>query len=269
MAIYACLNFAVIAALHIYLMRRFRTVYMWPMVVGALMEVLGYALRLYSRTNVSATGPYAGQQVLIIIAPVFFAAANYVILGRIIASVGPEYSVVPGRWMARIFVALDCFSFLIQSSGSGLLVSAKDDSAVSSATNLLIGGLVIQVVAFSIFILLAAIFHHRARMHSRNGDFWKVLMMALYFSSLCILARSVYRVIEFSQGYDGPIARRESFMYAFDFVFMQFATAAFLLVHPGAKLGPANAVPIGVEESAKGLDAGSDHEMDIARGRVV
>ncbi|KAJ3006959.1 hypothetical protein HKX48_009377, partial [Thoreauomyces humboldtii] len=87
------------------------------------------------------------------------------------------------------------------------------------ATNFLIGGLLIQVASFSVFVLLAAPFHRRA-----HANQWKWPMLALYVSSLYILARSMYRAIEFSQGNIEPIATRESFMYAFDFVFMQFAS---------------------------------------------
>ncbi|KAJ3156635.1 hypothetical protein HDU86_003859 [Geranomyces michiganensis] len=232
-AVFGCLSFAGVFAAHIFYLRKYRTTYMWPMVVGALMEALGYAIRLYSRTQVSATGPYAGQQVLIIVAPVFVAAACYVILGRTIRNVGAEYSFIPPRWLSGIFVTADCFSFLVQSSASGMLVSAKDHEKAQMANRLLIGGLWIQVVSFTAFIILALAFHYRAR--AETGS-WKTLMYALYMASVLILIRSVFRVIEFSDGFDGPIATNEALMYVFDFTLMLLACCIFLGVYPGKLL---------------------------------
>ncbi|KAJ3147926.1 hypothetical protein HDU89_005000 [Geranomyces variabilis] len=261
-AVFACLSFAVVSVAHIFYMHKYRTAYMWPMAVGGIMELLGYAIRLYSRTQVSAAGPYAGQQVLIIVAPVFFAAANYVILGRIIRNVGPKYSFISARWLSGLFVTADCFSFLVQSSASGMLVSAKSPSSADMANRLLIGGLLIQVVSFTLFIILAIAFHYRANDKVEAFE-WKTLMYALYLSSLFILVRSVFRVIEFSDGFDGPIATNEPLMYVFDFTLMLLACSVFLGVHPGAKLGSAGRTYVEKVSEAEQLTTGV-REMQIA-----
>ena len=59
------------------------------------------------------------QSALILIAPAFLAASIYMTLGRIITMLQAEqYSVIPLRWLTKIFVAGDVLSFLMQASGT-------------------------------------------------------------------------------------------------------------------------------------------------------
>lgn len=59
--------------------------------------------------------------------------------------------------------------------------------------------------------------------------------------------------IEFSQSWDGVLARSESKMYACDIVFMQFCVGIFLVTHPGALLKSSV-----VREKARVGDSGSE-----------
>jgi hypothetical protein len=54
----------------------------------------------------------------IILAPIFFAASVYMMLGRIIlVSGGREKSLISPRWLTKIFVLGDIVAFLIQAYG--------------------------------------------------------------------------------------------------------------------------------------------------------
>lgn len=65
-----------------------------------------------------SVGPYIQQSVLILVAPALFAASMYMELGRIIRLTdGAAHSVVSLRWLTKIFVCGDVFSFLMQASG--------------------------------------------------------------------------------------------------------------------------------------------------------
>lgn len=65
------------------------------------------------------------QSALILIAPAFLAASIYMTLGRIITMLQAEqYSVIPLRWLTKIFVAGDVLSFLMQASGTLTLPQA-------------------------------------------------------------------------------------------------------------------------------------------------
>lgn len=63
-------------------------------------------------------GPYIAQTLLLLIAPALYAASIYMILGRIIlVTDGEAHSLIPKRWLTKIFVAGDVASFLLQGAG--------------------------------------------------------------------------------------------------------------------------------------------------------
>ena len=58
------------------------------------------------------------QSALILIAPAFLAASIYMTLGRIIEMLDAEAnSMIPLKWLTKIFVTGDVLSFLMQASG--------------------------------------------------------------------------------------------------------------------------------------------------------
>jgi hypothetical protein len=103
--------------------------------------------------------------------------------------------------------------------------------------NIVVGGLFIQIVFFSCFITVATIFH--ARLHkaptqrSLSPDVpWQKHLIVLYVASSLILIRSVFRVVEYIQGNNGYLLRKEIFLYIFDAVLMLGTMAIFNIVHP-------------------------------------
>lgn len=61
---------------------------------------------------------------------------------------------------------------------------------------------------------------------------WRKHMMSLHVSSVLILIRSIFRVIEYLQGQDGFLLSTEVFIYIFDATLMFLVMATFLWVHP-------------------------------------
>lgn len=57
-------------------------------------------------------------------------------------------------------------------------------------------------------------------------------MLVLYFASLLIMIRSVFRVVEYIQGYDGYLLHHEVYLYIFDSVLMFLTMLAFNWCHP-------------------------------------
>lgn len=83
-------------------------------------ETVGYIGRILSSNETPnfTKGPYVMQSALILIAPAFLAASIYMTLGRIIAMLNAERcSLIPLRFLTKIFVAGDVLSFLMQASG--------------------------------------------------------------------------------------------------------------------------------------------------------
>jgi hypothetical protein len=87
-----------------------------------------------------------------------------------------------------------------------------------------------------LFFLTAILFQIRGKEYlSTLGSNvpWKKHLFALYATSILILVRSIFRVIEYIQGNAGYLLRHEVFLYVFDAVLM-FAVMLILNVsHPG------------------------------------
>jgi hypothetical protein len=112
--------FLLTSLLHLYQLIRARTWYFTPLVIGALMEMVGYIGRILSSQQSPnwTLGPFIIQSVFLLVAPALFAASIYMVLGRIIVAIdGEKFSLIKKRWLTKIFVTSDVLSFLVLSSG--------------------------------------------------------------------------------------------------------------------------------------------------------
>ena len=137
--------------------------------------------------------------------------------------------------MTKIFVIGDIFSFLIQSSGAGLLSSGKADS-IDAGKDIVVAGLFAQLIFFGLFVTAAAIFHIRILKAPTQLCYerpWQKHLVGLYIVSALILVRSVVRIIEYLQGNSGYIMTHEVFLYVFDASLMFLAMVSMNWVRPG------------------------------------
>lgn len=198
-------------------------------------EIIGYIGRIDSHGKTGQLGPYIIQSVFILLGPVLFAASVYMVLGRLIRSIQAEkHSVIRVNWLTKIFVASDVLSFLIQGSGAGLMANG---SRADMGNNIVIAGLVLQVLMFGLFMVTS--FEFERRMHRAPGGHvldadvpWKTHLHVLDAVSALILIRSVFRVIEYAEGQDGYLLGHEWTMYIFDSVPMIKAMALWAMWHP-------------------------------------
>ncbi|KAL2819066.1 RTA1 like protein-domain-containing protein [Aspergillus cavernicola] len=230
--------FGVCTLLHIYQLIRTRTWFMIPFAIGGIMEVIGYVGRLLSSTESPdwTQGPYIMQSALILIAPAFLAASIYMILGRIIVMLDAEKcSIIRLRFLTKLFVAGDVLSFLMQASGAGIMV--KDDNSADMGEKIIVGGLFVQIIFFSFFVVTAAVFelrmaNQRIVVSDKLRSIWSRQMMALCFTSVLILIRSIVRVVEYLMGYDSYLMKQEVFIYVFDALFMFIVLLTLNWIHP-------------------------------------
>ncbi|KNG48359.1 hypothetical protein TW65_04881 [Stemphylium lycopersici] len=188
--------FFTVTALHFYQMLRTRTWIFIPFVVGGVFEVIGYigrAIAAQQSPNWSVA-IYSVQTILILIAPALFAASIYMMLGRIIlVTDGEAHSVISKKWLTKIFVTGDVISFLMQGAGGGIMASGTID-AMHTGENIIIGGLVVQLLFFGFFIITGILFHARLirtptqKLYS-NSLPWERQLYTLYGASLLILIR--------------------------------------------------------------------------------
>lgn len=132
---------------------------------------------------------------------------------------------------------------------------------------IIIGGLFVQLIFFTLFVCVAGDFHRRLikdqpiekrytpsalfrksrhnRIRSSNSPItatlsreaihelpWKRHLYVLYATSALILVRSIFRIIEYIQGNAGYLLSHEVFLYIFDATLMFLVMVLFNWVHP-------------------------------------
>lgn len=108
---------------------------------------------------------------------------------------------------------------------------------METGENIIIGGLVVQLLFFGCFVITSATFHVRiSRRPTRkildDSLPWERQLYALYATSGLILVRSVFRLIEYAQGNDGYLISHEVFLYIFDSVLMLATMIILTWIHP-------------------------------------
>lgn len=120
---------------------------------------------------------------------------------------------------------------------SGSSSPSGTNKSISTGQNVIIGGLLVQIIFFGFFLISAFVFQRRLALHSTAEGIagylpWRKHLYALYTSSLLVLVRSIVRVVEYIQGMDGYVMSHEAFIYVFDGMLMFALMVIFLVIHP-------------------------------------
>ncbi|KAL4791292.1 putative RTA1 domain protein [Aspergillus venezuelensis] len=234
-AIIFLILFSIVTVCHFWKMWRSKIRFTLPFAIGGLFEIIGYGARIGSHNDTGKLMPYCIQAVFILLAPALFAASVYMVLGRIIRSVGAErHSVIRINWLTKTFVFFDILTFVIQAGGSGMMVQSD---LTKIGEDIVIAGLAIQVLSFSLFILTAVVFQIRMRRDPTSQSLdsmhpWRHHLHSLYAISGLILLRSIFRVVEYVMGNDGYPLTHEWTLYIFDSVPMFAAMVIFAIWYP-------------------------------------
>ncbi|KAL4926809.1 RTA1 domain-containing protein [Aspergillus undulatus] len=244
---------------------RFRPVVWLVMVIAAAMESVGYIARTVSTQDTSARTVYVLQFALLILAPVLMAGALYVLFGRIIFLVVPKdqrtfrICWVPPRWVTPIFVGFDVAALMLQLIGAVMITSGdgtsqEDIGNFNRGQDLALVGVIVQIVAFGVFTVAAIRFNFTSKAFVKaapeslqgdaDGEFamgvhdkprnpkWPHLLRVVNFSTIMILIRSIFRLLEFTESRGGYIATHEWPFYIFDAVPIFPCVALFVWWHP-------------------------------------
>lgn len=209
------------------------------------METFGYYGRYWSSQAPHSFSAYVLQWLPTLVAPIFIAATIYVTLSRIIRSLdASEFAAMSPRASTALFICSDVVLFCVQMAGGGLQITTSA-SVQQTGVKLVIGGLVLQMLVFCVFIFVTWRFFSKLSAASRRFDgkyerlndvHWRVHLWVLLGASACILLRNLIRVIESAQGFDGPVLAHEAYVYVFDAAMMLIVVWAYVLVHPGLLL---------------------------------
>jgi hypothetical protein len=179
-------------------------------------------------------GPYILTNIFTLLGPTLFAASIYMTLGRLIRTVRAEHlSVIKITRLTKTFVWGDVLSFIVQGNSSSLSVMGYP----VWAKVVVIVGLAIQLISFSIFWLTALVFERRIRRSPTPESLesvvpWKKFLYMLYVVSTLIIIRSAFRVVEYVLGNDGYPLKHEWTLYIFDTVPMSIVMVVFYMSYP-------------------------------------
>ncbi|KAI0263771.1 RTA1 like protein-domain-containing protein [Gloeopeniophorella convolvens] len=236
-----------------------------------ILETVGWGGRLWGSHDPIARNPYIVQFCLIIVAPTALVAANFMILGRIVQRLGPQYSRLRPRLLhplkstdARIFVTADIVCLLIQAMGGA--IASGGNSHVQLGSHIALIGIIIQLMSIALYVALAIEFlaryskdrpiRHDAELSQRGFADERVrrMIQAISFMTVVIIIRSIYRLLELSEGQNGSISSSQITFDILDAVMITLAIYTLNIFHPGRLLrGQDVLVP---EVPLKGIGAG-------------
>lgn len=105
-------------------------------------------------------------------------------------------------------------------------IASNNNKSPQPGTNVMLVGLSFQVVTLVLFMLLCAEYGWRVVQRLRSGvqldpthaklrqsKRFKAFLCALAISTTCILIRSIFRVVEMAQGWEGQLAADETLFF--------------------------------------------------------
>lgn len=205
--------------------------------ISFIAEAIGWAGRTWNAKCPYNHDAFLMQITTLIIAPTFFAAGLYVLLGTLINELGPQTSSLSPSYYAIIFCTCDVISLVVQAVGGALAaratVEVNGDS--STGTHIMVAGIAFQLFTMSVFALLVVDFLRRARGLVIKIPI-KLVLIGLFVAFLMIYIRSIYRTIELAEGWTGFLITHEGYFIALDATLMVITVTVFLLLDPAMLL---------------------------------
>ncbi|KAG8731900.1 hypothetical protein FRC10_001364 [Ceratobasidium sp. 414] len=266
--------FGVTTAAHLLEAVLFRTWFMIPtLVLCGIGELVGWAGRYWGHLSPTNGNAFMQQICATIISPSFLTAAMFLILPRIVNEMGAQYSRISARLYARIFISADVAALVVQAVGGAMASSANDPAGSKRGGNIMLAGIVIQLVAVILFTILALEFTIRYTLNkparpnqedpSQKYTGWTLvprgvvfMLVGLAIATLFVLIRSVYRTIELSDGWNGAIISTEKWFNWFDGMPIVVAMVTLNVFHPGILLRDiGNKLPRSTDPSQDKIEA--------------
>jgi hypothetical protein len=123
-------------------------------------------------------------------------------------------------------------------------VAAQANEDPELGNNTMLVGVALQIFTLTMFILLASEFSFRVwqqegegldeRFYSlRRRVRFRVFLVLLALSTVLVLIRSIYRLIEMSQGWSGELIEKQTLFFVLERVMVVLAVLLLNLWHPG------------------------------------
>ncbi|EJD50224.1 RTA1-domain-containing protein [Auricularia subglabra TFB-10046 SS5] len=202
-------------------------------------ETIGWSARLWSSLDIAARDPF-----LIHIAPTFLVASNFIILGRVIRLVGPQFSRLSPSMYSIVFLTADTAALIVQAVGGAQASAADTREGADKGAKIMLGGIIVQFVAIIVYVSLAAEFIIRYKLNKplrgseharpeRLDSKLRLMVLGLGISTIFIVIRTVYRTIELQNGWNGKIISNEVLFNVLDGMPITVAMYTLIIFHPG------------------------------------
>ncbi|KAG6010530.1 hypothetical protein E4U21_005881 [Claviceps maximensis] len=257
--------FAAAMSMHVVLGIRWRQWgFMSCILVGCVVELAGYGSRLVMYGNPFSYMGFILQICFITTGPVFYTAAIYITLSKIINHLSPNLSRVNPKFFSWIFIGSDIVCLALQSAGGA--ISTQTGSESDRGINMTIVGLVMQVVVIGAYMGVLAdymIRYVRSPMSPTLTTRTRVFISFLSLAIVLILGRSIYRAYELSRGYhNSELIQNEVLFIVLEGVLIVMSVFALCIGHPGMLGSRAE----GVVRVLSSSDADADADVEKLDG---
>ncbi|KAJ7670263.1 RTA1 like protein-domain-containing protein [Mycena rosella] len=229
-----------------------RRPFMLTLTIGMTCMTIGFVLRLIFSDEPSSIAKFIIMTMFILLSPCAFLAVDYMLLSHLAATFDREVTdrclLLRSSRIVKIFMWSDYVTLSLQGNGGGLQVS-KTPTLATVGTALVMTGLVVQAISFVFFTYVLVVFGWRIRKHfpaawipstprpwrilSRQPiDDWRPLFCVMCVTCVGISIRSIFRIVEFSQGHNGYISVHEEYFYLFDALGLWISMTLFCFVWP-------------------------------------
>ncbi|ODV61123.1 RTA1 domain-containing protein [Ascoidea rubescens DSM 1968] len=237
---------------------------------GCGLEFAGYIGRTLSHSDPGNVDYFLLQIIALTMAPAFIMAGIYYLLAKLVVIYGDYYSIFKPIVYSYVFIFCDLISLVLQGAGGGMAAVAlkadnTDEHSADAGNNIMLAGLIFQVVSMSFFLFFWLEFKNSSFFKKfskiidlsskdhlfnpnpnyvkirQNNKFLKYFPIVLTLSVIFIYIRCFYRVFELAEGWRGELILNETYIFILDSLMMGLGIAILLLpFYPGYLLRSRN-----------------------------
>jgi hypothetical protein len=208
-----------------------------------VLEIIGYVGRVMVHNSPFDNNAFLMYLVTLTIAPALLTAAIYLCLARIVTVYGAHLSYFKPRTYTLVFCTCDLISLVLQALGGALASTANTISQSNLGKNIMLAGLGFQVFSLILFSCCAGEFAYRVwkgqgtweprYINLLNSRLFKSFLFGLLVSVVTIFARSVYRCVELSGGFNGELfVSDEALFMVLEGLMIVIACTCLTVLHP-------------------------------------
>ncbi|CAK3992425.1 parasitic phase-specific psp-1 [Lecanosticta acicola] len=259
-AFLVCFSILLLVYLVIWITKRRCHLFAVAMILGLVIEIVGYASRIWSYYNQWVENAYLIQLICITLAPALFSAGIYLCLAWIAIIYGGENSRIKPIKYTVIFIPCDAASLLLQMIGGIIAAIGLDELSLTlldQGTYILTAGLAWQVFTLFCFLALcvdlglrirrrrrklgdqAALSQDPRAITTRSSQLFLGFQLAIGLASILIFWRCVFRLVELNNGFSGPVTFKQGLFIGFEGVLVLVAAAVLAIMHPAICMGEA------------------------------